>query len=142
MATGHKTQELGKQLSNDHNCQIWFALLHWLRKKCNLTIFPLYVYGSFLLPWQPSQKADHHNFSYYNGPCRSNIHTKLGTNCFNSFGGRCCRLKVLTDARQGLTDVLTDGQWCGYHHYLSILMWLKNSHLTENKPHKRLILCG
>ena len=40
------------------------------------------------------------------------------------------------------TDVLTNGKSCGYHHYFSILMWLKNSHLTGKKPHKRLILCG
>ena len=49
---GHKTHELGRQSSNDHTCQIWFRSLHWLCRKCNLTIFPLYVYGSFLLPWQ------------------------------------------------------------------------------------------
>ena len=27
--------------------------------------FPIISYGSFLLPWQPNQEADHHNFSYY-----------------------------------------------------------------------------
>ena len=30
MATGHKTHELGRQTSTDHNCQIWFTSLHWL----------------------------------------------------------------------------------------------------------------
>ena len=46
-------------------CQIWFTSLHWLWRKYNLTIFPLYVYGSFLLPWQPNQEEEHHNFSYF-----------------------------------------------------------------------------
>ena len=27
MVTGHKTHELGRQSSNDHNCQIWFISL-------------------------------------------------------------------------------------------------------------------
>ena len=30
MATGHETQKLGRQSSNDHNCQIWFTSLHCL----------------------------------------------------------------------------------------------------------------
>ena len=38
MATGHKTHKLGRQSSNDHNCQIWFTSLHVLWRKCNLTI--------------------------------------------------------------------------------------------------------
>ena len=65
VATGHETHKMGRQSPNDHNCQIWFTSLHWLWRKCNLTFFPLYVYGSFLLPWQPNQEADHHNFSYF-----------------------------------------------------------------------------
>ena len=60
MAIGHQTYKLGKQSSNDHKCQIWYTSLHWLWRKCNLTIFPLYVYGSFLMSWQPNQKADHY----------------------------------------------------------------------------------
>ena len=28
MAIGHETQKLGRQSSNDHNCQICFTLLH------------------------------------------------------------------------------------------------------------------
>ena len=35
----------------------------WLWRKCNLTISPLEVHGSFLLPRQPNLQADHHNFS-------------------------------------------------------------------------------
>ena len=38
MAISHKTYKLGRQSSNDHNCQIWFTSLHWLWRK----------YGSFL----------------------------------------------------------------------------------------------
>ena len=38
-ATGHITHKLGKQSSNDHNCQIWFTSLHVLWRKCNLNIF-------------------------------------------------------------------------------------------------------
>ena len=30
IATGHQTHKLGRQSSNDHNCQIWFTSLHWL----------------------------------------------------------------------------------------------------------------
>ena len=41
MATGHKTNQLGRQSSNDHKCQIWFTSLHRLRRKYNLTIFRL-----------------------------------------------------------------------------------------------------
>ena len=41
IVTGHQTHKLGRQPSNDHNCQIWFTPLHWLWRKCNLTIFPL-----------------------------------------------------------------------------------------------------
>ena len=41
MATGHETHKLGRQLSNDHKCQIWFTSLHWLWRKCNLSIFPI-----------------------------------------------------------------------------------------------------
>ena len=29
IVTGHKTHKLGRQSENDHNCQIWFTLLHW-----------------------------------------------------------------------------------------------------------------
>ena len=67
MAICHKAHKLGRQSSNDHNCQIWFTALHWLWRKCNLTIFPLQVYGRFLLPWQPNKEADHHNFSFFKG---------------------------------------------------------------------------
>ena len=58
MVTGHKTHNLGRQSSKDHTCQIWFISLYWLWRKCNLTIFPLKAYGSFLLPWQPNQEAE------------------------------------------------------------------------------------
>ena len=68
MAAGHQTHKLGRQSSDDHNCQIWFTSLQWLWRKCNLTVFPLKVYGSFLLPGQPNQEADHHNFSYFGLP--------------------------------------------------------------------------
>ena len=63
MVTGHKTHKLGRQSSDDHNCQIWFTSLHRLWRKCNLTIVPLKIYGRFLLPWQLNQEADRHNFS-------------------------------------------------------------------------------
>ena len=46
----------------DRNCQIWLTSLYWLWSKCNLTIFPLIIYGSFLLPWQPNQEADCQTF--------------------------------------------------------------------------------
>ena len=41
MAIRHKTHTLGKQSYNDHDCRIWFTSLHWLWRKCNLTIFQL-----------------------------------------------------------------------------------------------------
>ena len=65
MAPGHQTHKLSRQSSNDHNCQIWFTSLQLLCIKCNLTIVPLFVYGSFLLPWQLNQETDHPNFSYF-----------------------------------------------------------------------------
>ena len=34
-------------------------------KKMQFSHFPLKVYGSFLLPWQPNQEADHQSFSYF-----------------------------------------------------------------------------
>ena len=34
-------------------------------EKIQFNPFPLYVYGSFLMPWQPNHEADHHNFSYF-----------------------------------------------------------------------------
>ena len=33
IVTDHKTHKLGRQSSNDHNCQIWFTLLQWLWRK-------------------------------------------------------------------------------------------------------------
>ena len=63
--TSHKTYKLGRQSKDDHNCQVWLKSVHWLWRKCNLTIFPLQVYGSFLLPWQPNHKADHQTFGYF-----------------------------------------------------------------------------
>ena len=30
IATGHETHKWGRQLSNDHNCQIWFTSFHCL----------------------------------------------------------------------------------------------------------------
>ena len=41
MVTGHQTHKLGRQSSDDLNCQIWFTSLQWLWRKSNLTIFPL-----------------------------------------------------------------------------------------------------
>ena len=41
MVTSHKTHKLDTQSLNDHNCQIGFTSLHWLLRKCNLTVFPL-----------------------------------------------------------------------------------------------------
>ena len=35
MAPGHQTHKLGRQSSEDHNCQIWFTSLQWLWRKCN-----------------------------------------------------------------------------------------------------------
>ena len=50
IATGHKTHKLGEESTNDPNCQIWFTSLRVLWKKCNLTIFPLFLwYGTFQL---------------------------------------------------------------------------------------------
>ena len=37
----------------------------------------------------------------------------------------------------GHTDILRNGKLCGYHHYFSILTWLKNSQVRENMPHKK-----
>ena len=68
MATGYQTDKLGRQSSNYHKFQIWFTSIQWLWRKCNVTIFPLKAYGSFLLPWQPNQGADHHNLSYFRLP--------------------------------------------------------------------------
>ena len=62
------TKQNDRWSSDDHNCQIWSTTLQWLWRKCNSTIFPLEVYGSFLLPWQPNQEADHRNFSYFGLP--------------------------------------------------------------------------
>ena len=47
MVTDHKTYKLGRQSSNDHNCQIWFTSLHMLWRKCNLTISYYKPMGSF-----------------------------------------------------------------------------------------------
>ena len=52
----HKTYKLGRQLSNDHTCQILFTSLHRLFRRCNLTIFPYLVYGSFVLHGTQTRK--------------------------------------------------------------------------------------
>ena len=39
MATGHKTDKLCRQSSNDHNCQIWFASL--VMEKMQFNHFPI-----------------------------------------------------------------------------------------------------
>ena len=42
MTIGHKTYILGRQLSNDHNCQIWFTLLNSLvMEKMKFNHFPI-----------------------------------------------------------------------------------------------------
>ena len=83
MVSGHKTCKLGRQSSNNHNCQICLTSLHWLWRKCNLTIFPLQVYGSFLLPWQSNQRQTGNILAILNCSFPRNI---LGSYCFSGFG--------------------------------------------------------
>ena len=97
--------------------------------------FQLSVYGSFLLPWQPNQEPDHHNFSYFQSPYQSNILTKLGPNRINGFRGSC-RLKMLTDGRT------YDGQKVIYiahpEHSSDELINKHNTKKTGNKDIKLL----
>ena len=58
MATGHKTHGLGRQSSNDHNCQIWFTFLHASWKKCNFIIFPLWDLSVVIATKQQGQNFD------------------------------------------------------------------------------------
>ena len=65
--TGHKTHKLGRQSSNDHNCQIWFISHHWL-------------------PWQPNQEADCRLLAIFNCLYPFNICIKLQSYCLSGFG--------------------------------------------------------
>ena len=65
MDTGHKTDKLCRQSSNDHNYQIRFTTLHQLQRKCNLTNFPIISLREFFRCHGNQTKADHHNFSYF-----------------------------------------------------------------------------
>ena len=87
MATGHQTQKLGRQSFNDHNCQIWFTSLQWLWRKCNLIIFPLYVFGSFCCHGNQTKRQNTIILAILNCPYPSNICTKLESNCFSGFEG-------------------------------------------------------
>ena len=76
MATGHKTHELGRQSSHDHNCQIWFTSLHWLWRKCNLTIFPYKYMGTFCCHGNQTKRQITIILAILNCPYPSNICTK------------------------------------------------------------------
>ena len=64
MATGHKTHNLVRQSSNDHNCQLWFNSLHVLWRKYNLP-FSIVSLVERTVVIATKQKTDHHNFSYF-----------------------------------------------------------------------------
>ena len=75
--------ELDRQSSIDHNCQIWFISLHWLWRKCNLSIFPIVSLWEFSDAMTTKRLvtiilAGHHNFSYLYIPYLSNILTSFG----------------------------------------------------------------
>ena len=74
MAAGHKTQKMGRQSSDDHNCQIWFTSLQWLCTKSSLTIFP---FGN------QTKSQINIILAIFKSPYQSNILTKLGTNHIN-----------------------------------------------------------
>ena len=84
MATGHKTHALGRQPSNDHSCQIWFASLHWLWRKCNLTIFQFH--GAFCCQGNKTKRQIIIILAICKCPYPSNICTKLESYCFGGFG--------------------------------------------------------
>ena len=41
MAAGHKTFKLGRQSSDDQNCQIWFTSLQWFMERMQFNHFPI-----------------------------------------------------------------------------------------------------
>ena len=79
--TGHKTYKLGRQSSNGHNCQIWFTLLQWLWRKCNLTIFSYKSMGVFCCHGNQTKRQIGRLLAIFNCPYPFNICTKLESFC-------------------------------------------------------------
>ena len=84
--TGHKTHKLGRQPSNDHNCQIWFTLLQWLWRKCNLTIFLCKSMGVFCCLGNQTKRQIGRLLAIFSCPYPFNICTKLESYYFSGFG--------------------------------------------------------
>ena len=87
IVTGHKTHKLGRQSSNDHNCQIWFTSLQWLWRKCNLTIFSYKSIEVLSFHGNQTKRQTGRLLAIFNCPYPSNICTKLESCCFSGFGG-------------------------------------------------------
>ena len=85
--TSHKTLNLGRQSSNDHNYQIWFTALQWLLRKCNLTIFSYKSMGVFCCHGNQTKRQTGRLLAIFNCPYPFNIWTKLESYCFSGFGG-------------------------------------------------------
>ena len=87
IVTGHKTHKLGRQSSNDHNCQIWFTSLQWLWRKCNLTIISYKSMGAFCCHGNQTKSHIGRLLAFFSCPYPFNICTKLESYCFCGFGG-------------------------------------------------------
>ena len=61
--------------------------------------FSNFKYGSFLLPWQPNQGTDYHNFTIFKSPYPSNKQSSQIRNKLLQWLWRSCRLKVLKKER-------------------------------------------
>ena len=95
IVTGHKTYKLGRQSSNDHNCQIWFTSLQWLWRKCNLTIFSYKSMRVFSCHGNKTNRQIGRFLAIFNCPYPSNMYTKLESYCFSGFGGVVIKKKKL-----------------------------------------------
>ena len=81
MATGHETYKLGRQSSNDHNCQIWFVM-----EKMQFNHFPHYKsMGAFCCHGSQTKRQINIILAILNCPYPSNICTKLESYCFSVF---------------------------------------------------------
>ena len=83
MATGHEIHKLGRH----HNCQ--YGSHHFTgMEKMQFNHFPYYKsMGALCCHGNQTKRQINKILAIFKGPQPSNILTKLGTNCFNGFGG-------------------------------------------------------
>ena len=85
MATGHITNKMGRQSSDDHNCQIRFTSLQWLRRIKQFSHYK--SMGAFSGHGNQTKSQITIILAIFKSPYQNSSLTKLGTNRINVFGG-------------------------------------------------------